>query len=102
MSAGYYPDHNYALRRLHDDDGLDPIAAYYLMGRDLYRAQQMLSHTPTLRFNGDPVGRVELNNSLEPFQVMAGAHPLGAIELAEGVYTTVDGTRYLLQRIADA
>lgn len=38
-SIGYYPDHDYQLRRLNEDDGLDPIAAYYLQGRDLYRAR---------------------------------------------------------------
>ncbi|MCG8911029.1 hypothetical protein [Pseudomonas sp. DP-17] len=99
MSGGYYPDHDYELRRLNEDDGLDPIPAYYLRGRDLFRAQQLLPSNPVCRFEGSPVGHVELNNSLEPFRVMSGPHPLGTIELADGIYTTVDGQRYLLRAI---
>ncbi|MDU4254496.1 hypothetical protein [Pseudomonas sp.] len=101
MTIGYYPDHSYKLRRLNDDDGLDPIPAFYLVRRDLYPAQQLLPQKPedAPRFQGRPVGRVELNNSLLPYQVLAGTEVLGQIELSEGIYTTVEGQRYLLQLI---
>ncbi|HEJ2342730.1 TPA: hypothetical protein ACWLUJ_006196 [Pseudomonas aeruginosa] len=98
-TIGYYPDHDYQLRRLNEDDGLDPVAALYLNGRDLYRAQQLRPQSSITRFEGKPIGRVRLNNSLLPYQVMNGECVLGEIELATGIYTTADGLRYLLQSI---
>lgn len=100
MSIGYYPDHDYQLRRLSEDDGLDSIAAYYLIGRDLYRAQQLRLKSPLGPFEGPPIGRVKLNNRLQPYQVVAGNESLGEIELATGIYTTVEGQRYLLQPVS--
>lgn len=98
-TIGYYPDHDYQLRRLNEDDGLDPIAVLYLNGRDMYRAQQLRPQSPIARFEGKPIGRVKLNNSLLPYQVMDGDTVLGEIELATGIYTAADGQRYLLQPI---
>ncbi|HCF3826991.1 hypothetical protein FAS41_30285 [Pseudomonas nicosulfuronedens] len=93
---GYYPDHCYKLRRLQDDGGLDPFPAFYLVDRNLYPVQQLM---PNGRLYGEPLGRVELNNSLAPFRILAGADELGQIELASAIYTAADGQRYQLQRI---
>lgn len=99
MTAGYYPDHDYELRRMNGDDCLDPLAAYYLQGQDLYRAQQLVPRNPVNRFEGKPVGHVELNSSLRPYRVLAGAKELGEIELATGVFTSAEGERYWLKPI---
>lgn len=96
---GYYPDHDYSLRRMNDDDGLDPVPAYYVLNRDMYRAQQLRSSSLTAGFDGKSIGRVELNNSLKPYRVVNGDDLLGEIELSTGVYTAIDGQRYLMQRI---
>ncbi|HGM8087279.1 TPA: hypothetical protein ACKP9S_003650 [Pseudomonas aeruginosa] len=98
-AIGYYPDHDYQLRRLNEDGGLDPIAAYYLQGRDLYPARQLRPQSSIARFEGKPIGRVKLNNSLRPYQVMDGDSVLGEIELATGIYTASDGQRFLLQSV---
>ncbi|HEP8970200.1 TPA: hypothetical protein VDU83_002538 [Pseudomonas aeruginosa] len=101
MSAniGYYPDHDYQLRRLNEDDGLDPIVAYFLQGRDLYRARQLRPQSPITRLEGKPIGRVVLNNSLLPYAVRDGETLLGEIDLPTAIFITTDGQRYLLQRV---
>ncbi|QIE91184.1 MULTISPECIES: hypothetical protein [Pseudomonas] len=95
-AIGYYPDHCYQLRRLLGDGGLDPFPAFYLVERDLYPVQQLM---PNCRLHGDPLGRVQLNNRLEAYRILAGADELGQIDLASAVYTAADGQRYQLQRV---
>lgn len=99
MTIGYYPDHSYRLRRMNDDDCLDPGAPFYLHGQDFYSARQLRLGDPSERFEGAPLARVILNANLLPYPVMAGTERLGEIDLSRGIFTAIDDQRFWLEPI---
>ena len=84
------------LRCIGYDGLLVSVATYYLHGTALYLSEQLRLHDPAVRFEGSPVGRIEIS-CCRRLRVMLELEQIGDLEA--DIFTDAQGQRFRLSEI---